>query len=558
MKIIRFLSLVFLVTIISLFSGFVLSYSAQERELNILYPTPEITLENFKELPQMLNDNNDRKPYGFADVAWKTFVTLNWPANDGKPLEANALGKAPLAPRVWEFYRTPEEVFLPNDENPLNISKPFARTLKLDLIKGRGAGSPEEESNLENIKLQLQRSRNWIKKVIESNKCPDQISVGTEEQNLLLTKIPLVDQKGNYIIVETHLNPNEVNQIVKGKWYNANTLALYDDEKKKFKFESTLSTGAPLEIKAAWRVFDDKSLPEEKNRYYTAKRVLAIPATQYVCTTDNCRTDHPVLETDPPVLEEVEVGLIGFHIAYKIPQQKLLPSPSSTIPASPIPGWVWATFEQVDNLKVDNGPQKLQPTLSNPDCDPKNPNKGKCLSNYPYIEWPFLWRDKAPHAVTRTTDPNAKDAKEQIKNQIPTQVVRLSEQPYCKDSNLSSRTKESLKQQNKNWQEAFKKVKPDSVWQYYQLVGTQWLQDPGLLTETGSRAHLMSEMRKELRPGALFNVSMEAYSQTQVNGDSCIGCHVAATLPSSRENSKKVVMSDFSFLLQRAKSSSNN
>jgi hypothetical protein len=50
---------------------------------------------------------------------------------------------------------------------------------------------------------------------------------------------------------------------------------------------------------------------------------------------------------------------------------------------------------------------------------------------------------------------------------------------------------------------------------------------------------------------------MEAYSQAKVNGDSCIGCHVTAILQRSSDNSQKFT-SDFSFLLERAKSSSNN
>ncbi|HLO50052.1 MAG TPA: hypothetical protein VK211_16665, partial [Kamptonema sp.] len=84
MKIIRFLSLVFLVTIISLFSGFVLSYSAKE-PLDSKYKPPSITLENFKEPPEKTRSSD---VFGFADIAWKTFVTLNWPANyEGKPLE---------------------------------------------------------------------------------------------------------------------------------------------------------------------------------------------------------------------------------------------------------------------------------------------------------------------------------------------------------------------------------------------------------------------------------------------------------------------------------------
>ena len=557
MKIIRFLSLVFLVTIISIFSGFVLSYSAKG-VLNIRYKPPEITLTNFQHPPQSVLFP---KALDFADIAWKTFVTLNWPANDnGSPLENFVLGQAPLVPRVWEFYRRPEEVFLPNAENPLlNTPNPLAKTLNIDLFEGKGSGL-ETTSNLQdksklaensqlNLEENLLNSRAWIKKVIDDNYkcqgknkriCDDKENndfVG-EANKLVLNKIPIVDQKGNYIIVEMHLNGNEFNQIVDNEWYKASKLAEYDDEKNRFQFKSTTaSIDAPIEIKAAWRIFDENSTPVEKARYYTTKRVVAIPADKYVCTTNNCGTDNPVLETDPPVLEEIEVGLIGFHIAYKIPKQEV-----ST------PGWIWATFEQVDNLQVDNPPPgiDLKPTLSNPGCE-TNANKENCLPNYPYVEWPFLWRDKAPHAVTRQDG--------QIKEQTPTQVQRLS-----KSTKLSEDVKKDLKEQNKKWQEAFKNVTPDSVWQYYQLVGTQWLQNPRKITDTPllPRGSLMSNIRlQQVQPGALVNVSMEAYSQTKVNGDSCIGCHVAASLQSSSDNSQKVT-SDFSFLLERAQSSSNN
>jgi len=557
MKIIRFLSLVFLVTIISLFSWFVLSYRAQG-VLHTRYKPPEITLGNFQQPPEKVLF---RDVFGFADIAWKTFVTLNWPANDnGSPLENFVLGQAPLVPRVWEFYRRPEEVFLPNGENPLlHTPNPLATSLNIDLFEGQGSGLektsnlPEKSNLAENSQLNLEenllKSRAWIKKVIDDNyKCQGKnkrICDDNENNNftgeankLVLNKIPIVDQKGNYIIVEMHLNGNEFNQIVNNEWYNASKLAEYDDVNKRFQFASTsASIDAPIEIKAAWRVFDENSSPEEKARYYTTKRVLAIPADKYVCTTDNCGTDDPVLETDPPVLKEVEVGLIGFHIAYKIPQQEVS-----------APGWIWATFEQVDNLQVNNPPPgiDLKPTLSNPGCE-TNANKENCLPNYPYVEWPFLWRDKAPHAVTRQDG--------QIKEQTPTQVQRLS-----KSTKLSEDVKKDLKEQNKKWQEAFKNVTPDSVWQYYQLVGTQWLQNPRKITDTPllPRGSLMSNIRlQQVQPGALVNVSMEAYSQTKVNGDSCIGCHVAASLQSSSDNSQKVT-SDFSFLLERAQSSSNN
>lgn len=548
MKIIRFLSLVFLLTTISLFSGFVLSSRAQE-PLGIGYQPPDITLENFKKPPEKAGSSN---VFGFADIAWRTFVTLNWPANyEGRPLENSTFGEAALAPRVWEFYRTPAEVFLPNAENPLvNIPNPFAtRTLKLDLNEGKGSGLLELAQMRENLK----KSRAWIEKVNASGKCPIEVDSAPGETDVFFNNLPLVDRRGNYVIIETHLNQNEFNQIVDNEWYNASKLAEYDDEKNRFKFKSTTaSTDAPIEIKAAWRVFDKDSKPEEKERYYTTKRVLEIPKKRF-CSNDSCpdTSAQNISSPDDTVLREIEVGLIGFHIAYKIPEQQFL-----------TPGWVWASFEQVDNVEVINPPPgvDLKPTLSNPDC---NSNMENCESNYPYVELPFLWRDESPHAVTQTTSPNGKIIP---KAQIPTQVVRLSEEPKCRNSYLADDIKENLKEQNEKWQRAFQTVVPNSVWQYYQLVGTQWMQSPKIVDDNppsnnqvppiSHRDWLISKITQSIRPGALVNVSMEAYSQNQINGDSCIGCHVHSKLPSSRGNSQEV-LSDFSFLLEEAGWSSN-
>jgi hypothetical protein len=548
MKIIRFLSLVFLVTIISLFSGFVLSYSAKE-PLDSQYQPPGITLENFKEPPEKARSSD---VFGFADIAWKTFVTLNWPTNyEGRPLEKFTFGEAPLAPRVWEFYRTPGEVFLPNAENPLlNTRNPFAtRTLKLDLNEAKGSGLLETSKMQEN----LQKSRALIKEINASGKCPVEMGPSQAKNDVFFNNIPLVDRRGNYVIIETHLNQNEFNQIVDNEWYNASKLAEYDDEKNRFQFKSTTArTDAPIEIKAAWRVFDQDSKSEEKNRYYTTKRVLEIPKKRF-CSNDSCpdASAQNISSPDDTVLREIEVGLIGFHIAYKIPKQQGL-----------TPGWVWATFEQVDNLEVIKPPEVvgLKPTLSNPDC---NSNMENCESNYPYVEWPFLWRDESPHAVTQTKSPNGKIIP---KAQIPTQVVRLSEQPKCRNSYLADDIKENLKEQNENWQRAFHTVVPNSVWQYYQLVGTQWMQSPNIVNEKppsnnqvppiSHRDWLISKITQSIRPGALVNVSMEAYSQNQINGDSCIGCHVHAKLPNSRGNPPKV-LSDFSFLLEEAAGSAS-
>ena len=66
-------------------------------------------------------------------------------------------------------------------------------------------------------------------------------------------------------------------------------------------------------------------------------------------------------ENGVQVDKKVRVGLIGMHIAHK----------SKTSPQ-----WIWATFEQVDNLDVDSvSHPKLRPSLFNPDCPTCVPNQ---------------------------------------------------------------------------------------------------------------------------------------------------------------------------------------
>lgn len=104
MKIINLLFSALLAIIIFLFSGPWLSFAAKaDNKLPPSIPkVPEITLENFKNAPSSVPSFN---VFGFTDIAWRTFVTLNWPANyDGSALPNVTFGKAPNAPRMWEYY----------------------------------------------------------------------------------------------------------------------------------------------------------------------------------------------------------------------------------------------------------------------------------------------------------------------------------------------------------------------------------------------------------------------------------------------------------------------
>ncbi|MUG95679.1 hypothetical protein F7734_26310 [Scytonema sp. UIC 10036] len=450
---------------------------------SLLQFKPEIT----SEIPhnpnlakqQSLYPNTPRVDF-IDNFAWQVFLALNWPADcqQGEPLRNEKIGEVPNAPRVWEFYHTPETIFLSAGKEPsTQPTKPFTC---LSLISERGLQT--EDSSLQ---------------LTESEKL-DGNEKGTNANK------PLVDQQGNYIIMEAYINPQEFNQIVENKWYDAVNLQQFNNEDKKFALVcsedananllnvpcSTYQKEGAIEIKAAWRVFAPQTSNEEKARYYTTKRQRTIPAQSTECTEGNALCS----DIGQEFSQIVEVGLIGFHIKHKTSEQ----------------GWIWSTFEQVDNVP-DNTSSRTRYTLYNPDC------KENCKENKPYVEKPYLWRQEAPHAVKKVGD--------KIENQIPSQITRSP------NSSLSSQRLE----QNKHWQEALTEISQSSVWQYYQLIGTQWLTNPSLPYNTN--------LRDVTPKSPLANVAIEPY----IPNSSCIECHTGAKLRASNHP-----YADFSFPIGRA------
>jgi hypothetical protein len=422
-------------------------------------------------------DLDNRNLIFFDSFAWQTFAALNWPANcQGEPLTDQKISKdTDNAPRVWEFYRLPEEVFLPDGKDPTDVQ-----------LKKPSQCNQEQASSNQQKPLKT--------RITESGLPAEAERFGSEFSILAENFPPLIDQQGNYVINEIHINPEEFNQIVDNKWFDADNLKQFDD-RKRFHLvcsedEGNQSLGVPcdgykgvgaIEIKAAWRVFDERNSDSERTRYYTTKRQLTIPAK--------------MSPTDEEFKQEVDLGLVGFHITQKTSEQ----------------GWIWSTFEQVDN--VPNGAEgQGQYTLYNPNCERNcEPNQSQSIA-------PYLWQQNPPHAVRR--DPEGK-----IIEQISSQITRLAE------TQLSQEALAQVAALNEQWQKALK----PSVWQYYKLIGAAWLINP----QTPYDPRL-----REISPtNQLANVTLEPFVQK----NSCIQCHTSAKLPNGK-------YSDFSFLMSHAKS----
>ncbi len=159
-----------------------------------------------------------------------------------------------------------------------------------------------------------------------------------------------------------------------------------------------------------------------------------------------------------PVQRKVMVGLVGMHIGHK----------STTSPQ-----WIWSTFEQVDNIDVDSvAHPTLHPSFSDPNC-------------------PICTVDQQPQKVKG------------VYPRIPTQAWRAIPIPADKQA-LNSQADAAL-------------ARMGSVWQYYQLIDTQWPTVPTPKTPSPWDGGLADAVTNKPggRPTPVFltNITMETYFQ---------------------------------------------
>ncbi|NES96103.1 MAG: hypothetical protein F6K32_12895, partial [Desertifilum sp. SIO1I2] len=172
-----------------------------------------------------------------------------------------------------------------------------------------------------------------------------------------------------------------------------------------------------------------------------------------------------------------------------------------------------------------NAPDAKVYTLYDRNCSGEN-----CQQNWPNVKAPYLWHINDWEYKAVTLDGVM------VKNQIPSQICRINP------------IKKTVSIENERWQKSLREVSQSSVWQYYQLVGTQWLRNPNIpYTSAGAD-------RRQITPvnPPLTNVALEPYAQRV----SCIVCHTAARLPGKDKacqlNESNVNCADFSFLMDNA------
>jgi hypothetical protein len=231
---------------------------------------------------------NPKEQVCFDYFSWCSFVALNWPANpDGTPM-AGKFTDNPNAPRVWESYVDPGELFN-TGEHLLAFGGPIKKVPGLKGLRMIAKMSTEFHDTI----------------------------AGSIKQ---ATGQPLIDKNLNYALYEIVVNPDEAKYIrdsglttasgQMGKKINF-PAGHYDKDNKGGK------VGA-IEIKATWKIL----VPgvDDTAQFYKRQAVIYVPAS-------SSATGKPLYLTET-------VGLVAMHILHKTER---------------FPMWIWTTFEHNNN-----------------------------------------------------------------------------------------------------------------------------------------------------------------------------------------------------------------
>jgi hypothetical protein len=443
-----------------------------------------LDLAGSQEQLEGLSDSNLPAAQRLFDIlAWKAFVALNWPANaSGEPDSSHAFGGITLVtPLVWEFWEQTSNVFRPNGQKPV--------------------WTPSANPTLDHFKAGWRQTT-------------------TVNEGKQAFSGPLVDQRGNWVHYVSLMNKVEFDYVLKNGLYCLEGQAAFVNKNKiKFPDGNDTSNGA-IEIKLAWKVL---SSAEEASHRFLVKRLPVVPYRPVSGAppdaTAPAHLSGKSSDNGDSTAQTETLGLIGMHIAMKTRSS---------------PQWIWATFEQIDNTRLDFAsgdamhPLPAHPSLSNPD-DPLALVTANLLPAF----------NAAAPAGTASTDWD-----ETLKTIPPVEVLRLVPPPQ------GTQKVNALAQ-------AFLGSK-DSVLRYYELDGTQWAKHPnapavpgGMPGGQGSAPDSIArKMPGEMVPVYLTNATMETYFQkgfqpaapleqdnrttlifdtTPVFGtESCVGCHYSA------------------------------
>ena len=369
--------------------------------------------------------------------AWQMFLAVNWPTNDSSQ-PAPSITATSFGPPHWTLWETSSQIYRTDGKRPMACGPAPAGANLLEAQAQRPApllrGLPlmEKPPNVDPRSVLLLGNLSAVGNISILD-----LGAGVGETDQAFTG-PLIDQNGNFVHYLIAMDPHEVSYVCT----QASTISM------------ARSRSAPRTIRYSFRSEPTRSIgagrPNSNSPGKSSTSAKAISRAGSLPPGDHSGRQGGT--------QTVTVGLVGMHIAHK--------SQSS-------PQWIWATFEQVDNLVGD--------TMAHPPIKPSfyDPNCQICVPNL---------------------DPKStKDIK------TPIQAVRAIPIPGEKQE-LNAEAQAVLESLS-------------SVWQYYQLIDTQWPTAPTAKPTPWSEGlpnAINNKPGGNPTPVFLTNITMETYFQTGV------------------------------------------
>jgi hypothetical protein len=337
-------------------------------------------------------------------------------------------------------------------------------------------------------------------------------------------------------------------QLVKNQLYNLEGQEAFskrpEDNQVAFPIDEPDSKHGAIEIKLAWKELGPN---DDRSRFFVShiKAKLSEP------------------NGTAPAMRDFDAGLVGMHISMRTRSS---------------PEWIWATFEQIDNVRtnLDESGNPVKPNFYDPTrFRPLNtlPPKNAVLDSQGF--------------PTPASLPSATTWIESL-TKVPSQVARFHVPTQGSLNPLDDQLAASVAELNSQVQSLLKAQ--GSVFQYYELIGTQWPVHPNAPAFAGGAGSAPESITHktpgDVIPVFLVNTTMETYFQlglqpagpleqddrlangappidsTPVYGtESCIGCHYSSGMcigfkedgtPIFGENNHfgKTGNANFSWLLQ--------
>jgi hypothetical protein len=398
----------------------------------------------------------------FDDHSWRTFIALVWPRLSGERGVADPEQKLetvsepdaiPHGPKlVFETYKADWETFPFDGTKPYEWNDPRAEWSAAQWqcqALGAQSGNFFLAPSTADYRPSYPEDFGYFDNVVEFTGRPGSV---------------LVAQNGTLVRYLAAYNQIEFNQILVKKWYLADRLPKKPDQKIEF-------LDGSLSVKSAW--VDMAKLDQMGNIVggYTVARPKTFHRRQAWLYDPYTRTcEHHV------------VGLVGLHIVHKTPLR---------------PQWIWSTFEHVDNAP-DRAPLPLDPSTGIGSSCPTPSNK---MSYYIFNDGSHSPMQTVPadYLTDRILSAHCPPR--------PVNVERIHPINRSHDDKVVRNTQET----NAIWQDELRKKR--SVWQYYQLVMTQWPTDTGTIPGPDVLEH-----------SAFSNTTLETWAQTDITSG-CMSCH---------------------------------